>query len=138
MSTDPPRILDGPLFVAVVHFPPVPAERDSEFRRWFAWSNDQLGDSVGLVGRRLLRTSDGAYVGLIEHESAATFAQMHASPSALAVQQHLHGMLEGQPRADVYEAVDGADDERATISTSPTTALHRPNSESGTGTHASE
>lgn len=138
MSTDPPRILAGPLFVAVVHFPPVPAERDSDFRRWFAWSNDQLGGSVGLVGRRLLRTSDGAYVGLIEHQSAATFAQMHASPPALAVQQHLHGMLEGRPSADEYEVVEGVDDERATNTTSPTTAVHRPNSESSTGTHASE
>src|SRR3546814_11658792 len=70
-------------------FPPVPAQRDTAFRAWFAWSNEQLRDSAGLAGRRLLRGADGAYVGLVEHASAATFAQMHASPAASEVQQQL-------------------------------------------------
>ena len=96
------------MFVAVVHFPPVPASRDAEFRAWFAWSNDQLRDSAGLAGRRLLRGADGAYVGLVEHESAATFAQMHASPAAAGVQQALHGILDAQPQADAYDVVDAA------------------------------
>ena len=96
------------MFVAVVHFPPVPAHRDAEFRAWFAWSNDQLRDTAGFAGRRLLRDADGAYVGLVEHESAATFAQMHASPVASEVQQQLHGILEARPQADVYEVVDAA------------------------------
>lgn len=96
------------MFVAVVHFPPVPASRDAEFRAWFAWSNEQLRDSAGLAGRRLLRDADGAYVGLVEHESAATFAQMHASPVASQVQQQLHGILEARPQADVYDVVDAA------------------------------
>ncbi|HEY9559082.1 MAG TPA: hypothetical protein VIR58_20265 [Acidimicrobiales bacterium] len=94
------------MFVAVVHFPPVPAQRDAAFRAWFAWSNEQLRDSAGLAGRRLLRGADGAYVGLVEHDSAATFAQMHASPAASEVQQQLQGILEGEPHADVYEVVD--------------------------------
>src|SRR3546814_1639322 len=87
-------------------FPPVPAQRDTAFRAWFAWSNEQLRDSAGLAGRRLLRGADGAYVGLVEHDSAATFAQMHASPAASEVQQQLQGILEGEPHADVYEVVD--------------------------------
>src|SRR3546814_6366446 len=94
------------MFVAVVHFPPVPAQRDAAFRAWFAWSNEQLRDSAGLAGRCLLRGADGAYVGLVEHDSAATFAQMHASPAASEVQQRLQGILEGEPHADVYEVVD--------------------------------
>jgi len=96
------------MFVAVVHFPPVPAARDAEFRAWFAWSNEQLRGSAGLVGRRLLRDAEGAYVGLVEHESAATFAQMHASPVAGRVQQQLHGILEASPQAEVYDVVDAA------------------------------
>lgn len=97
------------MFVAVVHFPPVPVQRDAEFRAWFTWSNNQLRDSAGLAGRRLLRDREGAYVGLVEHESAATFAQMHASPVAKEVQQRLHGMLEaGEPQAEVYEVVEAA------------------------------
>ena len=96
------------MFVAVVHFPPVPVSRDAEFRAWFAWSNEQLRDSTGLAGRRLLRNADGAYVGLVEHESAATFAQMHASPVASEVQRGLHALIAGAPRADVYEVVETA------------------------------
>lgn len=96
------------MFVAVVHFPPVPAQRDTAFRAWFAWSNDQLRDSAGLAGRRLLRDSDGAYVGLVEHESAATFAQMHASPVANEVRQQLYGILDDAPQANVYDVVDAA------------------------------
>jgi len=94
------------MFVAVVNFPPVPAQRDAEFRAWFAWSNEQLRDSAGLAGRRLLRDADGAYVGLVEHESAATFAQMHASPAAGEVQQQLREILDGAPTAQVYDVVD--------------------------------
>lgn len=96
------------MLVAVVHFPPVPAERDVEFRAWFAWSNDQLRDADGLAGRRLLRDSEGGYVGLVEHDSASTFAQMHASPAAAEVQQQLHLILETAPRAYAYEVVDTA------------------------------
>lgn len=96
------------MFVAVVRFPPVPAERDAEFRAWFAWSNEQLRDSAGLAGRRLLRDAGGAYVGLVEHDSAATFARMHASPVAGEVQHQLHGILEAPPQADVYDVVDAA------------------------------
>src|SRR5699024_7156290 len=84
-------------------FPPVPPQRDAAFQAWFAWSNDQLRDSAGLVGRRLLRGAEGAYVGLVEHDSATTFAQMHDSPAASEVQRQLRGILEDEPHADVYE-----------------------------------
>jgi hypothetical protein len=43
------------VFVAIARFPEVPTEREAEFRAWFAWSNDQLRDIDGLLGRRLLR-----------------------------------------------------------------------------------
>jgi len=97
------------MFVAVVNFPPVPTQRDAEFRAWFAWSNEQLRDSAGLAGRRLLRDADGAYVGLVEHESAATFGQMHASPAAGEVQQQLREILDGAPTAQVYDVVVDAE-----------------------------
>jgi len=94
------------MLVAVVHFPPIPSQRDAEFRAWFAWSNDQLASSAGLTGRRLLRDSEGGYVGLVEHESATTFARMHSSPEAQQVQQRLHAIIEDGPQADLYEVVE--------------------------------
>ena len=96
------------MLVAVVRFPPVPVERDGDFREWFAWSNGQLHEAEGLTARRLLRDGDGAYLGLVEHDSAETFARMHASPAAAEVQQRLHQVLEDAPRADLYEVVEDA------------------------------
>ena len=94
------------MFVAVVRFPNVPAERDGDFRAWFAWSNEQLRDAAGLAGRRLLRGGDRAYLGLVEHESMDTFAQMHASPVAEEVQRRLHEVLDDGPQAELYEVVE--------------------------------
>lgn len=94
------------MLVAIVRFPPVPTERDADFRAWFAWSNDEMGDVDGLVGRRLLRGGDGAYVGLIEHDSPATFEQMHAGPTAEKVQRRLHELLGQPPHAETYDVVN--------------------------------
>ncbi len=29
------------MFVNIIHFPPVKAGKDAEFREWFAWSNQE-------------------------------------------------------------------------------------------------
>lgn len=93
------------MLIAIVRFPPIPTERDADFRSWFAWSNDELRDVDGLVGRRLLRGGDGAYVGLIEHDSPATFEQMHAGPTADKVQLRLHELLGQRPHAETFDVV---------------------------------
>lgn len=56
----------------------------------------------------MLRGGDRGYLALVEHDSAATFAQMHASPAAKEVQQRLHQVLEEGPQAEVYEVVEDA------------------------------
>lgn len=96
------------MLIAVVRFPPVPMESDEDFRAWFAWSNDLLRDADGLRARRLLRSDDGGYLALVEHDSAETFARMHASPVAAEVQQRLHQLLEDGPQAHMYEVVEDA------------------------------
>ena len=94
------------MFIAVVHFPPVPAESEPLFEDWFSWSNGQLREATGLVRRQLLRGENGSYAGLIEHESESTFAQMHESPVAAEVQRRLRNIVSGAPRAERYEVVD--------------------------------
>lgn len=96
------------MLVAVVRFPHVPAERDADFREWFGWSNDQLSDAVGLSSRRLLHGDGMDYVALVEHESAATFAQMHGTAVAKEVQRRLHQVLDDEPQAEMYEVVEDA------------------------------
>jgi heme-degrading monooxygenase HmoA len=93
------------MFVAIARFPEVPSPREEEFLAWFAWSNGQLGEIDGLVGRRLLRAADGAYTALVEHQSAETFAAMHTTEAASQVHARLREILEGEPAATKYEVV---------------------------------
>ena len=93
------------MVVAVVRFPPVPVEREGDFRAWFAWSNDQLDDAAGLVGRRLLQGVDQSFLALVEHESPESLAQMHTSLVATDVQGRLVELLGDKPSADLYEVL---------------------------------
>jgi heme-degrading monooxygenase HmoA len=93
------------MFVAITSFPEVPTDRRGEFQAWFAWSNTQLRGMDGLEGRRLLRTTDGAYVALVEHHSAETFAAMHTTDQATRVQLRLAEILTDWPQAAQYEVV---------------------------------
>lgn len=93
------------MFVAIVRFPEVPAEREGDLQMWFAWSNGLLSGVDGLQGRRLLRAADGGYTAIIEHESAETFGAMHATDVASRVQAHLREVLGAEPAATKYEVV---------------------------------
>ena len=93
------------MHIAIARFPTVPAERDRDFRDWFAWSNDQLRETAGLKARRLLRAPDGSYTALVEHESASTFAAMHSAESVAKVHERLGQILNDAPQATKYDVV---------------------------------
>lgn len=94
------------MLVVIALFPAVPAEKDQQFRDWFAWSNELLRDTVtGLRERRLLRGDDRSYVAVVELEDSATLAAMHSSEAAAQVHERLASILEEGPRATRYEVV---------------------------------
>jgi len=93
------------MHIAIARFPAVPAERDNDFRDWFAWSNDQLRGTEGLMARRLLRAPDGSYTALVEHEDATTFAAMHTKNSVTVIQEGLRQILTDAPQATSYDVV---------------------------------
>jgi len=93
------------MHIAIARFPAVPAERDKDFRDWFAWSNDQLRQTAGLKARRLLRAPDGTYAALVEHESADTFAAMHLAPPVSKIHERLGQIIEDGPHATKYDVV---------------------------------
>ena len=93
------------MHIAIARFPTVPAERDKDFRDWFAWSNDQLRETAGLKARRLLCAADGSYTVLVEHESASTFAAMHTAEAVSMIHQGLGQILNDGPVATKYEVV---------------------------------
>lgn len=93
------------MYVAIVEFPAIPAPRDDEFRAWFDWSNQALADADGLCDRRLLRSDDGRYLAIVEHDTSDTFAAMHQSQVASQVRDRLQTVLSGAPQARTYELV---------------------------------
>lgn len=91
------------MHTSIVRFPTVTDELDKDFRDWFASSNDQLRGTAGLKGRRLLRAQDGSYTAVMEHESASTFAAVHAAEAVSMVQSGLGQILSDCPQAMTYE-----------------------------------
>ena len=43
------------MFVAIVRFPSINPEQDTEFREWFSWSNQVLKNSPGFISRKLIK-----------------------------------------------------------------------------------
>lgn len=93
------------MHIAIARFPAVPAERDKDFRDWFAWSNDQLRATVGLRGRRLLRAPDGSYTALVEHDSAKSFAAMRKAEAISMIQHGLGRILSDRRQAMRYDVL---------------------------------
>ncbi len=96
------------MFVNIVHFPPVKAGKDEEFRNWFAWSNKEFAKHKGFIGRRLLKPREGGnYAAIVEHESYETFLAMHKSPEQAEASKQVKPLLDGDPKPQFYEVVVG-------------------------------
>jgi len=53
---------------------------EEDFKSWFSESNKVLSNFPGFVSRRFLKSADGSYKIIVEHESKDTFIKMHQSP----------------------------------------------------------
>ncbi|HET7091064.1 MAG TPA: antibiotic biosynthesis monooxygenase [Anaerolineae bacterium] len=96
------------MFVNIIHFPPIKAGKDAEFREWFAWSNEEYAKHKGFIHRWLLRSREGGnYVGLVEHESYETFMAMHTSSTQAEAGERVKPMFDGDPTPQFYEVVLG-------------------------------
>ena len=94
------------MFVNIVHFPPIKAGKDAEFRAWFAWSNEQYARHKGFISRRLLKPREaGTYVGVVEHESYETFMAMHSSPTQAEAHKRVVPLFDGDPTPEFYEVI---------------------------------
>lgn len=96
------------MFIALVQFPHVPVDRDTDFQNWFAWSNQQLTGAAGLRSRLLLRSSEGGYCALVEHDSQDSFVAMHSDPVVDQVQARLHDIAPEPPRATQFDVISGS------------------------------
>jgi heme-degrading monooxygenase HmoA len=96
------------MFVAVISFPPIKAGKDSEFREWFASSNEQFSTCKGFIGRRLLKAlGEGNYAAIVEFENQDAFNAMHSSPAHDKARERVKPLFEGNPTPHFYEVAIG-------------------------------
>ena len=96
------------MFVNIIHFPPIKAGKDADFREWFAWSNKKYAKHKGFISRRLLKPREGGnYMAVVEHESYETFMAMHTSPTQAEAHKRVEPLLDGDPTPYFYEVVNG-------------------------------
>ncbi len=96
------------MFVNVILFPPVKEGKDTQFRAWFAWSNEQYAKHKGFIRRRLLRPHRGGdYAAIVEHESYETFMAMHTSATQAEAKERVTPLLDGDPSPQFYEVLLG-------------------------------
>ena len=67
------------MFVALIDISLTRGTED-EFVRYIKETNVILSKIDGFISRRLLRSHDGSYRILVEHESQETFQAMHKNP----------------------------------------------------------
>lgn len=99
------QLMEECMLIAIARFREVPADRRAGFEAWFDWSNNELREAEGLLGRRLLRASDGTYTEVAEHQSEQTFAAMNATGVAAHVQSRLRRILKEVPQIATHEVV---------------------------------
>ncbi len=96
------------MFVNIVHFPPIKDGKDSEFRDWFAWSNQEFATHKGFIRRRLLKPLQGGnYAAIVEHESKETFMAMHNSPTRAKAFERVKPLFDGSPSRKFYDVIVG-------------------------------
>ncbi len=93
------------VFVNIIQFPAVKEGKDEEFREWFEWSNKMYAKFDGFISRRLLKSKDGKYVGLVEHETEESFMKMHLSPERQKAWEKVESLLVASPTPTFYTVI---------------------------------
>jgi len=75
---------------------------ESDFKNWFSESNKVLSKFPGFVSRRFLKSSDGTYRIVVEHESKETFIKMHQSPEHEKLHPEGHSFMSADPARKTY------------------------------------
>jgi len=72
------------------------------FKDWFSESNKVLSSFPGFVSRRFLKSNDGSYRIIVEHESKETFIKMHQSPEHEKIHPKGHSFMSTDPVRKTY------------------------------------
>ena len=75
---------------------------EENFKKWFAESNKTLCTFPGFISRKFLKSPDGTYRILVEHESKETFIKMHQSPEHEKIHPTGHSFMSADPVRKTY------------------------------------
>jgi heme-degrading monooxygenase HmoA len=75
---------------------------EDDFKRWFSESNQVLRNFPGFISRRFLKSGDGSYRIIVEHQSKETFIQMHNSPEHEKLHPAGHSFMSAPPSRKTY------------------------------------
>ena len=70
---------------------------EDDFKTWFSESNKILSSFPGFVSRRFLKSNDGSYRILVEHESKESFIKMHQSQEHEKIHPKGHSFMSADP-----------------------------------------
>jgi heme-degrading monooxygenase HmoA len=70
---------------------------EEDFKDWFSESNRVLSSFPGFISRRFLKSNDGSYRIIVEHESKETFIKMHQSPEHEKIHPKGHSFMSADP-----------------------------------------
>ena len=75
---------------------------EDDFKSWFSESNKVLSSFPGFVSRKFLKSTDGSYRIVVEHESKETFIKMHNSPEHEKLHPLGHSFMSEPPQRQTY------------------------------------
>jgi len=78
---------------------------EDDFKSWFSESNKVLSSFPGFVSRRFLKSADGGYRIIVEHESKETFIKMHQSPEHEKLHPKGHSFMSADPVRKTFTVV---------------------------------
>ena len=78
---------------------------EDDFKSWFSESNKVLSSFPGFVSRRFLKSVDGNYRIIVEHESKETFIKMHQSPEHEKLHPKGHSFMSADPVRKTFTVV---------------------------------
>ncbi len=78
---------------------------EDDFKKWFSESNKVLAHFPGFISRRFLKSNDGSYRIIVEHESKETFIQMHNSPEHDKLHPEGHSYMSAPPARKTFSII---------------------------------
>jgi len=78
---------------------------ESELMKLFAEQKKILSKIDGFVSRRLLKSVDGKYKIIVEHQSKETFQKMTQCPEHKKIHDETVPFMESHPKPKIFEVV---------------------------------